>query len=62
MARLILYFISKMDSVVDQPYVLVFCNSGMSSENRPNYAFLKKVHEFFGRKFVYFFFFEERNY
>lgn len=52
MAKLLLYFIHKLDPIVMEHYVLVICTSGQSSQNRPNFSWMKRLYNIFKRKYV----------
>lgn len=41
-----------MDPVVESDYVMVYVHTNMSSENRPNFAWLRKMYSIFNRKYV----------
>lgn len=49
--RVMLYAISVMDHVVESEYVMVYAHTNMSSENRPNFAWLRKMYSIFNRKY-----------
>lgn len=48
---LIIPYISIMDTVVESEYVLVYSHTNISSENRPNFAWLRKMYSIFNRKY-----------
>lgn len=50
MAKLLLYFIHKMDPIVVEEYVLVVCTSGQASQKRPNFSWMKRLYSIFKRK------------
>jgi len=47
---LLLYFIFVMDKVVENDYVLVFCNTKSSGDNRPSFSWMRKAYSLFKRK------------
>ncbi len=47
----LLLAISVLDPIVEQDYVLVYVHSGLTSDNRPTFAFLKKCYKIFNRKY-----------
>jgi Rho GTPase-activating protein 1 len=47
----LLLAISVLDPIVEQDYVLVYVHSGLTSENRPAFAFLSKCYKMFNRKY-----------
>ncbi|GAM21136.1 hypothetical protein SAMD00019534_043110 [Acytostelium subglobosum LB1] len=51
MDRVLLYTISVMDPIVDDDYVLVYVHTNMSNDNKPSFAWLKKVYTIFNRKY-----------
>eukprot|EP01102_Stenamoeba_stenopodia_P010133 TRINITY_DN3020_c0_g1_i1.p1 TRINITY_DN3020_c0_g1~~TRINITY_DN3020_c0_g1_i1.p1 ORF type:complete len:726 (+),score=187.57 TRINITY_DN3020_c0_g1_i1:179-2356(+) len=48
---LLLYFIFVMDQVVENNYVLVFCNTKSSGDNRPSFSWMRKAYSLFKRKY-----------
>lgn len=40
-----------MDPVVESEYVMVYVHTNISSENRPNFAWLRKMYTIFNRKY-----------
>eukprot|EP01133_Synstelium_polycarpum_P016668 gene16668-19807_t len=51
MDRVLLYTISIMDPVVERDYVLCYVHTNMSNDNKPSFAWLKKVYSIFNRKY-----------
>ena len=49
---LITLYISVMDPVVESEYVLVYAHTNMGAENRPNFAWLRKMYSIFNRKYA----------
>ncbi|GAM17457.1 hypothetical protein SAMD00019534_006320, partial [Acytostelium subglobosum LB1] len=51
MERVLLYTISVMDPVVDGDYVLIYLHTNITNDNKPDFAWLKKVYAIFNRKY-----------
>lgn len=49
--RLFLYFLRTMDAVVEREYVIVYVAVNQSGENRPSFAWLRRVYSLFNRKY-----------
>jgi Rho GTPase-activating protein 1 len=47
----LLLAISVLDPIVEQNYVLVYVHTGLTSDNRPAFAFLSKCYKIFNRKY-----------
>lgn len=52
MDRVFLYLLQLLDPVVTAPYVVVYLNTDSSSDNRPDYAWLRRMYDLLDRKFV----------
>jgi hypothetical protein len=48
----ILYTLSTMDPIVEKEYSIVYVHSGMTSENKLSFSWLRKVSSMFTRKYV----------
>jgi hypothetical protein len=48
----ILYTLSTMDPIVEKEYSIVYVHSGMTSENKLSFSWLRKVYSMFTRKYV----------
>ncbi len=51
MEMVLLLAISVLDPIVVEDYVLVYVHTGLTSENRPSFAFLSKCYKIFNRKY-----------
>jgi Rho GTPase-activating protein 1 len=49
--RFLLYCISVMDPIVERDYIIVYIHSGMTSENKLQFSWLRKVYSLFNRKY-----------
>ena len=50
MDTLFLYLLKFLDPIVEKDYVCVFIQTGISSNNRPNMKWMKRIYRIFNRK------------
>jgi hypothetical protein len=50
---LLLYAIHLLDPIVSEEYVLIYCNTDATSDNRPAFSWLQKVYGIFNRKYEF---------